>query len=377
MFKQRIGYKGIVNCGLPLVGIVMGIVSKNSKNIGCRSKPSTAIRLFEKMVEPILLYNCEVSGAYLPKKWDLRKFQEKIWEVGKEINKVVLGFIRQLLGVNKKSTKIAVLAETGKYPLCIRIFDKIMKYWVRIRTSTNRLLSESYQSNKHGQISGKQSWMRVVDFLRKTTNVTQDPKMDPTFNNKLVNQFKSTIRHMYEAWWKKQAVPTGENKLDYYYGFKKCFKYETYLDNIPRHLRIHMTRFRISSHCLPIEVQRYNKKRKARVERKCDICNLDEMGDEEHYLLRCCNSEIAYGREQFIKNIKITNEQLVQFNNKNLFGYCMSMKDPAVQAPMSGFVKLILDTFREETQNSRQTNAVAPVKTKSGRLVKKPNKLNL
>ena len=55
----------------------------------------------------------------------------------------------------------------------------------------------------------------------------------------------------------------------------------------------------------------------------------------------------------------------------------MAMKDPAVQAPMSGFVKLILDTFREETQNSRQTNAVAPVKTKSGRLVKKPNKLNL
>ena len=39
-----------------------------SKNIGPYAKPSTSIRLFEKLIEPILLHNCEISSAYFPHK---------------------------------------------------------------------------------------------------------------------------------------------------------------------------------------------------------------------------------------------------------------------------------------------------------------------
>ena len=72
------------------------------KNIGWFSKPQTAIRLYEKLIEPILLYNCEISEAYMPKTWDFKKFKTNMWDMGKEINQVTIGFIRQLLGVNKK-----------------------------------------------------------------------------------------------------------------------------------------------------------------------------------------------------------------------------------------------------------------------------------
>ena len=45
-----------------------------SKNIGPFSKPSTSIRIFEKVIEPILLYNCEVTAVCVPQSRDYKKF---------------------------------------------------------------------------------------------------------------------------------------------------------------------------------------------------------------------------------------------------------------------------------------------------------------
>ena len=346
------------------------------RNIGRFCKPSTAIRLFEKIVEPVLLYNCEVSGAYMPKKWDLRKFQSHIWETGKEMNQVVLSYLRQILGVNKKSTNMAIFSEVGKYPICIRIYEQIFKYWIRVSTSSNDLLREAYQTSVIRK--DKQCWTKIVNFLRQTIKITKCPNIDKSKNNDLIKSFKVGLRKHFEAWWTKQAVPTGTNKLDFFYRFKKCFKYEPYLDNLPRHLRTDITKFRISNHCLPIEIQRYRKKRKIRLERKCDICNLDECGDEIHYLLRCTNSEISHSRDEFMKQVRSLNSQFSLFTNENIIDYCMNMADPDIQGPIAKFVKIIFITFREESQSrNERKNDDIPVKTRSGRLVKKPVKLNL
>ena len=54
------------------------------------------------------------------------------------------------------------------------------------------------------------------------------------------------------------------------------------------------------------------------------------------------------------------------------------MADPETQAATASFVKTILDTFREESQSrNKEKSSDTPVKTKSGRLVKKPVKLDL
>ena len=55
------------------------------------------IKLYEKIVEPILTYNCEVALAYLPKTWDYTRFVLDIWDHGGEINKVTTSFLRQLV----------------------------------------------------------------------------------------------------------------------------------------------------------------------------------------------------------------------------------------------------------------------------------------
>ena len=92
------------------------------RNIGMYSKPSSAIRIFEKIVEPILTYNCEITQACIPKSWRYNKFMNNMWDTGAELNKVVISFLRQILGVHKKTINIGTLAETGKYPIIIKVY---------------------------------------------------------------------------------------------------------------------------------------------------------------------------------------------------------------------------------------------------------------
>ena len=343
-----------------------------SKNIGPLSKASTSIKLFEKIIEPILLYNCEVTGMNIPNTWDYEKFKENMWDTGKELNKVIIGFLRQLLGVNKKTTNIGVLAETGKYPIAIKIFDQIIRYWLRLNDSDNMLLKETRELNNKLYNKNKLCWQKTATFITKAANI--DIK-DVTLRRSV----KQNLKKSFDFWWKSQANPTGVNKLDFYYQHKKTFAYETYLDNIPRYIRMYISRLRLSSHPLPIEILRFrgkNKKEVKREDRKCTICNLDATGDENHYLLQCTNGEISKLREDFMKNIKEEVPQFKQFTNKNIIEYCMNLKDTKIQLPISLYVKNILNTYKDETADTIKISN-SPIKTRAGRISKKPAKLNL
>ena len=350
-----------------------------SKNIGKYSKPSTSIAIFEKVVEPILMYNCEIAMAYIPKTWNFYKFREKMWEVGQELDTVTMGFIRQLLGVHKKTTNIAIKAETGKYPMSLKIYSQIFKYWIRLTTSTNRLLKGALTLNIENNRIGKQSWMRIVEFLLQAVNMQNTNPHENTTKN--IKTFCQNLKQDFDRWWKSQAKVTGENKLDFYYSFKKTFEYEKYLDNVPRQNRIPITRLRLSSHCLPIEILRYKKDKNGmkypREKRLCSICRLQEVGDETHYLLKCNNGRMQETRDNFMSKIKQKLPQMETFMDKNIIEYCINMKDENIQIPMAQYVKTILKIYKEERDEPNPPDIKQNIVTRAGRLVKKPVKLDL
>ena len=229
-----------------------------TKNIGPYCKPSTAIKIYEKVVEPILMYNCEITCAFLPPKWNIETFKKKIWNTGEEMNKVTLGFLRQILGIGKKSTNIAIHGETGKYPICIKIFTQIIKYWERLRTGeVSDLLKTSFELNKSDHMEGKQNWMRIIEFLLKSAGLADK---DTDCCTKISKVFTKKVQNEYRKWWSHEIKNT--SKLDFYSIHKKIFRFEPYLDLIARDPRIYVTKLRISSHCLPVEIQRYHKKHK-------------------------------------------------------------------------------------------------------------------
>ena len=173
-----------------------------SKNIGLHAKPSTSIKIFEKIVEPILMYNCEISHAYMPKTWNYEKFKNKLWETGGEVNKVVLSFLRQLLGLHKKSPTLTILAETGKYPLSLKIFTHIIKYWIRLHTTENSLLIAAKNANLVQERKGNQNWLKLAGYLLKYSNISSQPSKNAANNNKLTKSFKQKMKQEYETWWR-------------------------------------------------------------------------------------------------------------------------------------------------------------------------------
>jgi hypothetical protein len=81
---------------------------------------STLLHLFDHRIKPIVVYGCEIWGtltnATLQKNY---RYTVHVCDLFKdwEIENLNTKFCKYILGVNRRSTNIAILSELGKYPL--------------------------------------------------------------------------------------------------------------------------------------------------------------------------------------------------------------------------------------------------------------------
>ena len=120
---------------------------------------------------------------------------------------------------------------------------------------------------------------------------------------------------------------------------------------------------------------RYIKPKPEREDRKCDICNMGVVGDEHHYLLKCLNLEITSIRSEFFQAIRQKITQFNEFSETQIIEYCLTMADESIYTNITQYTKDILTTYREE--KLEKISPKPQIITKSGRVVKAPNKLNL
>ena len=71
--------------------------------------------------------------------------------------------------------------------------------------------------------------------------------------------------------------------------FKTSLNFERYLFDLPYKYRKCMLKLRTSNHKLPIEIGRYDNVHVPRHERYCDMCNINALGDEFHFIMECEN----------------------------------------------------------------------------------------
>ena len=94
----------------------------------------------------------------------------------------------------------------------------------------------------------------------------------------------NNIKQNYISFWQHQIEHS--SKLSFYSTFKKEYNLEKYLTIINDvNKRRSFTRFRISNHKLMVESGRYQNI--LREERICQICNLNEVETENHFLTSC------------------------------------------------------------------------------------------
>jgi hypothetical protein len=149
-------------------------------------------------------------------------------------------------------------------------------------------------------------------------------------NNIAVDQVKATLKLHFRGYWENK-VSVGRNqdgnsggKLRTYRTFKTGCHLEPYIDLLKcRKLRTTMAHFRTSTHCLNIEVGRYT--RKAVSERKCELCSLDKIEDEVHFLTECPKYENE--REKLYNCIASHNKNFRSLPYTMKFIWLMSNED--------------------------------------------------
>ena len=104
--------------------------------------------------------------------------------------------------------------------------------------------------------------------------------------------------------------------------FKRQFEFENYLKILSPCQRKIFLKFRVSQHCLPIQILRYSNV--DRSNRICEICDSRDVGDEFHYLFTCKNQYIIDYRMKYLKKYYYTRpnvykmEQLFNIKSKNV-----------------------------------------------------------
>ena len=94
---------------------------------------------------------------------------------------------------------------------------------------------------------------------------------------------KQTLLDQYLQTWNAQLQDSSKGRS--YSLFKQEIKLENYIFTLNGPLLFAMIRFRTANHKMPIETGRWNQIDLP--ERKCQLCDKNDLGDEYHYLFIC------------------------------------------------------------------------------------------
>ena len=170
------------------------------------------------------------------------------------IERVHLRFCKFVLGVPTSACNLACYGELGRYPVEIRIKISLIKFWLRLATDWNipPLLYDAYQLS----LSTPGSWCARIKQILDVSGFSfvwiNPNKVD---QSSFIEEISERLSYHYQQSWASSLHST-TGKLRTYKLFKRSLSYESYLD-LPPHMRVTLTRFRISAHHLHIETGRY------------------------------------------------------------------------------------------------------------------------
>ncbi len=278
------------------------------------------LKLFTATVVPIMLYGCEVWGGYsLGKIKSFDIFKLKFFKIVDDIEKLQLKFLKRILGVNSKSVNLGVYGETGRGPLIIQIAVSVVKFLLRLN-------EPEYASSLAGQaamtcIRETRQPVAFASHVLKlcgysTLNDIKIINLKPTNFGK---RLKERLNDEFSKYWYDQAELNKDGKLRTLYKIKRKLCFEHYLDKVINvNSRQAVTRLRLSSHRLPVELGRYYKT--PLQQRTCHFCQAG-VGEEFNYLLDCESLELKSLREKFIEKLIDVNQSFAMFAKTELSHY--------------------------------------------------------
>ena len=294
------------------------LFSSKNKNI------DTYLKLFDTQIKPILLY---ASDSWA----DSQKLNPhvEILLVKNKIEKFQISIFKQLLGVSRKTTNLAVLLELGRYPITLNMQYQAIKYFLRLSNLNNdRLIYELFQTQIQ-IFSDEDCFLSyVVNLLNNLgmSNIwrihTLNNNKTPLKNNNVTNKAILTrITDIFSQEVLGHIQNKYNGKLTFLSSIKNVYQIEKYLKINNFKNRQAITKLRTSNHMLAIETGRWTKTE--RKDRFCVHCDKNKIEDEMHFLFECPKYMVARQETfQLIKsktNIDLFYESERQNNLKLLF----------------------------------------------------------
>ena len=289
------------------------IYALNSKTTISRFPIKLALKLFDTLIKPILLYGTEVWGPYT--NLDYIK-----WERSK-IEMTHTQFLKRAIGCNFQSSNIMTRGEVGARPLLIDVKIRTISYIKNILERQDATVYSALEFERNNVVE--------PNFVRYA-NVVNDDKIFIESKRKI----KIMLQNDYDRYWNYKIMESP--KAISYSKFKHNVSSEKYLINVKniRH-KIALTRLRLSNHNLRIETGRHVRPKLERHERKCFICS-DEIENELHFVVKCP----LYSRERKVLYKALTQnskhfESLTSDEHK--FMFIMTNEDNDVMAKLAKF----------------------------------------
>ncbi len=229
------------------------------------------LELFDRMIEPILLYGSEVWG----------------FESLGIIEKLHLKYCKYVLGLKSSTPTCMVYGETGRYPLAVKIKQRMISYWGRILTSResklNYLLYKVlYMYHQEGLYTS--SWINSIMRILNESGIGNIWQNQMFPNKSWLSKFikQRACDQFLQGW--LQTVHES-SKCKNYRIFKTELCFEKYLVELPYKFRKCMLQLRTANHKLPVERGRYTNV--PLQDRHCELCDVNAICDEFHFVLEC------------------------------------------------------------------------------------------
>ena len=230
-----------------------------------------SIELFERLIIPILLYGSEIWG----------------YENEKQIQTMYNKALRKFLRLHKSTSICMMYGELGLKEISEHIENRMINFWFNIATGEDSKISSIlYKWIKvlYDQNIYKSSW---IDKVKKTLDKIQMTNIfDDTSNvNKMCFKNNSRLR-LKDLCAQKWTDEVNTNSTCHNYrAMTVVKKTQEYLLKLPKYYATVLYKFKCSNHYLPIVKGRHLKI--PLDDRKCTLCNLNEIGDEFHYMFKC------------------------------------------------------------------------------------------
>ena len=284
----------------PMMGGMLNI-HKTAQHVGVHHMPHAMLRLFQTFVVPYGMYACQIWGTQYIHPDDVYKSDIQIRH---------LGFLRRLLGVKRSVSNDVVMSESCQTPFQFYWLRSTCRFWNEVCEANSDLLRDVAKADVLLSRDCDRCWSaQLADALEAY------PGLEGHAAECLGNLSKIDVGRVVAAWRnhydRRWQVAIGDPRDPDLPNRKLC-TYNAYFRregggswwHLPAHLKAgallspevvrSVTRFRLSSHNLEVEIGRYRHGHRMWQDRVCRRCialgvQQPQVDDESHMVLECAH----------------------------------------------------------------------------------------